>query len=257
VALTNSSISSSSAFGIAAVASGLNDDLFVTSGTTVSEYVVNAASGALQSSYTLITGLANAEGIAVSNGDLFIASTGGNIGAPTSTSGFVNEYTISGSTANLLTPDLITGLNNPLALAISGNNLYVANRDGTGSTPPPDGSVGEYTISNGSVSSSNASLITGLYETAGVAVSGSNLYVLDDGNNGTVGSMTGTLYGYTLNSGGNVASSPQTLVTGLDYPLGIATVPEPLSVSLGIIVLALLGVLLRMRAVSMRDLDLT
>jgi hypothetical protein len=30
-----------------------------------------------------------------------------------------------------------------------------------------------------------------------------------------------------------------------------------LSVSLGIIVLALLGVLLRMRAVSMRDLDLT
>src|ERR1039458_7329705 len=57
----------------------------------------------------------------------------------------VSEYTLSGTSMN---PTLITGLGNPLAIAVSGSDLYITNYSGN--------TVGEYTLSGTPV---NASLI--------------------------------------------------------------------------------------------------
>ena len=61
---------------------------------------------------------------------------------------------------------LVTGLNAPMGIAVSGSDLFVAE---------VGGAIGEYTTSGAVV---NASLISGLREPTGVAVSGSNLFVL-------------------------------------------------------------------------------
>ena len=116
---------------------------------------------------------------------------------------------------------LISGLNNPYGIAVSGSNLFVANYQ------HGNGTIGEYTTSGGTVNASlvsglswsewhcrvwiepvcrelhtgtigeyttsgavvNASLISGLSQPMGIAVSGSNLFVANYGN-GTIGEYT-------------------------------------------------------------------
>ena len=65
----------------------------------------------------------------------------------------IAEYTTSGATVNA---SLVTGLNAPSGIAVSGSDLFVVNN---GSGGP--GSVGEYTTSGATV---NASLVSGLDE---------------------------------------------------------------------------------------------
>src|SRR5262249_42788679 len=77
-------------------------------------------------------------GLAVS-GDFLYAS---NTGDP---SGTIVKYTTSGALVNSA---LISGLSNPIGIAISGNDLYVANWSG--------GTVGRYTTSGATV---NANLL--------------------------------------------------------------------------------------------------
>src|ERR1700722_12486039 len=62
--------------------------------------------------------------------------------------GTIGEYGPGGSTIN---SSLVSGLNGPQGIAISGNDLFVVNRS--------TGTVGEYTTSGATV---NASLISGL-----------------------------------------------------------------------------------------------
>jgi DNA-binding beta-propeller fold protein YncE len=99
---------------------------------------------------------------------------------------------------------LITGLNNPADIAVSGSNLFVTNQG--------NGTIGEYTTSGATV---NASLITGLSGPGGIAVSGSNLFVANY-NAGTIGEYT--ISGATVNA---------SLITGLSNPDGIVIVPVP------------------------------
>ena len=84
--------------------------------------------------------------------------------------GVVGEYNADGSAVNA---SLITGLSGYNGLAISGDDLFVANQNfGVGS-------VGEYTTSGGTI---NASLITGLAAGDGTiapAVSGNSLFVFN------------------------------------------------------------------------------
>jgi hypothetical protein len=106
---------------------------------------------------SLITGLNVPSGIVVSGGNLFVANAG---------SGTIGEYTTSGATVNasLLTVDA----NDDNQLAASGSELFVTIRNsGDGG-----GGVAEYTLGNtpGTVSSSDPSFITGLYEPTGIAV---------------------------------------------------------------------------------------
>ncbi|HTV39721.1 MAG TPA: PEP-CTERM sorting domain-containing protein [Candidatus Sulfotelmatobacter sp.] len=72
----------------------------------------------------------------------------------------VGEYGLDGSEVD--TP-LVSNLNDPWAIAISGNDLFVANEDFGGG----NGSVSEYTTSGALV---DASLISGLDGPYGIAV---------------------------------------------------------------------------------------
>src|SRR5689334_15926082 len=85
--------------------------------------------------------------------NLFVASLG---------DGTVGEYADSGAPIN---PTLITGLDTPIGLAVSGNFLYVTSRDA--------GTIGKYTITGQTV---NAALVSGLSTPIGIAVSGNNLF---------------------------------------------------------------------------------
>jgi len=166
-------------------------DLFVLNGGgTVGEYTTSGA--AVNAS--LITGLNNSpNSMATSGNNLFVAN---------SVSGTIGEYTTSGAAVNA---SFITGLNNPTALAVFGSDLFVAN-SGTGTvgeyttsgaavnaslitglsgldltSMAVSGSelfvndhngILEYTLGStpGTVTSSDTSFITGLYESTGIAV---------------------------------------------------------------------------------------
>jgi len=81
------------------------------------------------------------------------------------------------------------------------------------------------------------------------------IYMTSTGNSYTVlgtGTVSGT--GYSTSQASFTITQSGGLGTG--YAGTFTAVPEPLSVLLGLVVFALLGVLLRMRAVQMRDLDL-
>jgi hypothetical protein len=93
--------------------------------------------------------------MAVSGGYLYVAQENGTI----------RKYTTSGTLVNA---SLITGLYGPWGIAISGNDLFVANGGGESST------IGEYTTSGATL---NASLVSGLDNPTGLATDGNYLYV--------------------------------------------------------------------------------
>ena len=109
--------------------------------------------------------------------------------------------------------------------ATAQGDIFVTNYNGT---------VGEYTTSGATV---NASLVSGLYEPMGIAVSGSNLFVANY-SSGTIGEYD-AITGATVNA---------SLVSGLSYPYGIAVTPEPATLS----VLALGGLAILRRRRSSR-----
>jgi hypothetical protein len=90
--------------------------IFVTSNVvdgkdTVGEYTTSGATV----NAALLSALGFPTGIAVSGGNLFVASLN---------NGTIGEYTTSGATVN---PALVSGLNSPQGIAVSGGNLFVAN----------------------------------------------------------------------------------------------------------------------------------
>jgi len=113
---------------------------------TVGKYTTSG--GTVNASF--LTGLTYPQGIAVSNdgADLFVASFTGDT---------IAEY--NAATGALINPTLISGLQRPDSLTISGNDLYVVNFGG--------GTVGEYLTDGTPV---NPSLISGLYQPESVAV---------------------------------------------------------------------------------------
>jgi hypothetical protein len=112
---------------------------------------------------SLISGLLEPEGVAVSGADLYISSFGNN-------NGVIGKYSLWGDVVN---PSLVTGLFQPVAVAVSGTDLFVSNAGTT--------QVGKYTTSGGTI---NPAFIS-VQDPAGLAVSGSDLYVAS--GFGTVG----------------------------------------------------------------------
>ena len=113
---------------------------------TVGRYTTTG--GTVNTSF--LTGLSFPTGLALSGdgADLFVASYTGDT---------IAEY--NASTGALINPALISGLQHPESITISGNDLYVVNYSG--------GTVGEY-LTNGT--SVNPTLISGLYQPQSVAV---------------------------------------------------------------------------------------
>ncbi len=95
---------------------------------------------------SLVTGLTESYGIAVSGSNLFVTNSFGIPGPWT-----IGEYTTSGATVNAA---LITLPSIPYGIAVSGSNLFVVQDNGT---------IGEYTTSGATV---NQALITGVNGTA-------------------------------------------------------------------------------------------
>jgi len=115
----------------------------------------------------------------------------------------VGAYGLDGTPIN---PSLISGLNAPTGIAVSGSDIFVVN-GGSGA----DGYVSEYTTAGEIV---NQYLIVGLSDPQGIAVSGSDIYVAN-GACGEIGQ-------YTLGAPGLITSSNPTLISGIGYPRGIA-----------------------------------
>ena len=82
----------------------------------------------------------------------------------------VSEYSLSGTVINY---NLITGLNDPGFLAVSGGDLFILMGN----------NVSEYTTSGTLV---NANLITGLTSPYGIAASGGNLFITSDQGGGNI-----------------------------------------------------------------------
>ena len=113
-----------------------------------------------------------------------------------SVAGTVGEYTTSGATVNA---SLITGLDDPAGIAVSGGDLFVAETN--------IDAISEYNATTGGLI--NFAFVTGLSGPAGIAVSGGDLFVTSL-NQGTVGEFNATT-GATVNA---------SLVTGLNRPAG-------------------------------------
>jgi hypothetical protein len=268
----------------AGVATILGSDLLVGNGSTVSEYGFSGGT-ALQSfnvGGTVAALLTNGNDLYVAEGNAVkeysisgnTASQLGTFSLSVSAGSTINALAISGTTlfaitsyesdtvsefnattgASLSVPLTITlqaGASSDIGgLAIYGNNLLVVNRDGTGSDPADDGSVTAYNLGT----NAQTLLVQNLQEAGGIAVLGSDIYVTEDGNgsgvsggNGTPGSGSGELLEYGLNAAGTATTSMTTIGTGLEYPQAVAAVPEPYSLAMGVIVVALFGVL-RLRA---------
>jgi hypothetical protein len=124
------------------------DNLFVQSkkkADTISEY--NATTGATMKP-VLVTGVHKLEGIAVQGSDLFFVDHKGTIG----------EYNLM---TGVHTPLVSSGLKSPIGIAANGSDLFVVDHKGT---------IADYTILDGTVVSSNLTLITGLNGPEGIAV---------------------------------------------------------------------------------------
>jgi uncharacterized delta-60 repeat protein len=173
-------------------------DLFIVNFTsgTIGEYTTSGATV----NASLISGLSDPQGIAIAGSDLFVTSP---------SSGTISEYTTSGATVNAsLFSNELPG---PTAIAVSGSDLFVTQTTDNSTI----GTIGEYTTSGAIV---NGSLVSGLIFPEGIALYGSDLFVVDN-DSSAIGEYTTS--GATVNAA---------LASGLEAPFGIAVatiVPTP------------------------------
>ena len=147
-----------------AAAAAVHAQIYVTNGDTgtVGAYKldgtpINAA---------LITGLQHPQGLAVSDGYIYVATSDF-----TNSGGTIGKYTTSGATVNAA---LLSGLPSPLhGIAVSGNDLYVA-QEASG------GWVGKYTTSGATIDSTFVRFTQTLSDPFGLAVSGTDLLVTNE-----------------------------------------------------------------------------
>ena len=200
-------------------------NLFVSGGTfgsgTIGVY--NATTGAPVNP-TLVSGLNDAFGIAVSGGNLFVADT---------VNGTIGEY--NATTGAPVNPALVSGLNFPESIEVSGGNLFVTEIGGT---------IGKYNATTGAPV--DPALISGLPVLGEIAVFGGNLFVTQI-NTGTIGE-------YNPTTGAPVNPA---LVSGLNLPNGLAVVTVAETSSTGTLLLlglaAMLGLKLMLRQPARPD----
>jgi hypothetical protein len=126
----------------------------------IAEY--DATTGAVINA-NFITGLNQPEGITISGNDLFVVNNADdNNAGGILTNGTVGEYDLTtGATINSA---LVAGLNQPVAVAVLGNDLFVTSNP----NPANTGIIGEYDLTTGTAI--NATFITGLDDPQGIAI---------------------------------------------------------------------------------------
>jgi hypothetical protein len=126
----------------------------------IAEY--DATTGAVINA-NFITGLNQPEGITISGNHLFVVNNADdNSEGGILTNGTVGEYDLT--TGAAINSALIAGLNQPVAVAVLGNDLFVTSNP----YPVNTGTVGEYDATTGA--SINASFISGLDDPQGIAI---------------------------------------------------------------------------------------
>jgi uncharacterized repeat protein (TIGR01451 family) len=180
-------------------------------------------------------------GVDMPAGSIITYTVTGTIG-PKAGASLSNTATVISAAGQAVNASLVTGLDKPEGIAVSGDDLFVANEgNGTigeytlaGTPIKPElitglassfgiavsgddlfvanyksGMIGEYNTSGGVI---NATLVTGLIAPSQIAVSGDDLFIADEGN--------GTIDRYTITSGQAVNST--TLVSGLQGAWAVA-----------------------------------
>jgi hypothetical protein len=177
----------------------------------------NATTGALE--YDAVdNNTYGLQGIAVSSGNVYALSsiTESEEFTEEFSSGYLSVYSASNLTA--ATSPLITGLHDPHALAISGNNVYISEEMANGNSY-----IGEYNLTTGAKETFNINLAAYGYS-AGLAVSGNSLYV-SDGQNATITQ-------YDATTGAQLSTFATDVNGGTVYqPEGIAIVGTDLFVA--------------------------
>jgi hypothetical protein len=147
-----------------------------------------------------------------------------------SESNSVAEYVAS--TGQLVPTFAVSGLDDPLGLAISGNNLFVSNE--------ADGTIGEYNATTGAPE--QPTFIAGLDHPDDIAISGNDLFIVDAGTDKVLEYDISTPVAVPVNTA---------LITGLYEVAGITieSVPEPTASAL---LISSVGVLALRRARTSR-----
>jgi hypothetical protein len=149
---------------IATAAAPVHGQIYVTNGDTGTVGAYNLDGTPINPA--LITGLEHPQGIAVSGGYIYVATSN-----PLSDSGgTIGKYTTSGATVNAA---LLSGLPSPLhGIAVSGNDLYVTHQSSAW--------VGKYTTSGATVDATFVAFFQTVSDPVGVAVSGTDLFVTNE-----------------------------------------------------------------------------
>ena len=168
----------------------------------------------LRATSAFLIALVALAGTAFAQQDLYVTSITGYGPA-----GVVNEYSTTGTSGTPVAVPLVSGLQVPFRLAISGGTLYVANQ-GNGSSV---GTITAYNANNGKPVTSFTT-ITGLNKPTGLAVSGNTLYV-------STFTTTGTVLAFNANTGAPAPAPWTNITTGLVRPTGLAVAGSTLYVA--------------------------
>jgi probable HAF family extracellular repeat protein len=149
---------------LAIAAAPVHGQIYVTNGDTGTVGAYNFDGTPINTA--LITGLQHPQGIAVSDGYIYVASSD-----PLSDlGGTIGKYTTAGATVNAA---LLSGLPSPLhGIAVSGNDLYV--------TQQSSAWVGKYTTAGATVDATFVAFFEFVSDPVGVAVSGTDLFVTNE-----------------------------------------------------------------------------
>ena len=153
----------------------------------------------------------------MSGEDLWVANGG---------SGTIGEY--NATTGAVINAALISGLNEPTAIVVSGGNLWVANYSGgiqLGLGNYEGGSIGEYNATTGAAV--NADLVDYTGSLQGMAMSGGTLWVTGIDSD-VVGSNQGFIEGYDATDGGSIGIRSN---DGFDVPAIIVGLNNPTSIA--------------------------
>jgi len=174
--------------------------------------------------YTTTGGTVNANLVSNLNGPDAIALSGSDIYVANANAGTIGEYTTSGAAVNSSFVAFEAGLLDPEGgIAVSGSDLFFTNFE--------FGTISEYTTSGAVV---NSALVSGLHYPLGLAISGSNLFVVNQGPSGSPYVNDGSIGEYTLGpTPGSVISSIASLVSGLVTPQHLAVSGPDLFVTYG------------------------